>query len=69
MNAKALSIMRYHDDINTEHNMKSVLRAAVAQWTKGLTRNGQTRSKNANILLLQMYSLYSLLYSWSGINT
>ena len=43
MNADALSIMRYQDDINTEHNMKSVGRAAVAQWTKRLTRNGQTR--------------------------
>ena len=35
--------MRYQDDINTEHNMKSIGRAAVAQWTKRLTRNGQTR--------------------------
>ena len=45
VNAKALSIMRYQDDIriNTEHNMKSICRAAVAQWTKRLTRNGQTR--------------------------
>ena len=43
VNAKALSIMRYQDDINTEHNMKSIGRAAVAQWTKRLTRNGQTR--------------------------
>ena len=56
MNAKALSVMRYQDDINTEHNMKSVCRAAVAQWTKRLTRNGQTRVRNwkgANILLSQ----------------
>ena len=37
---KALSIMRYQDDINTEHNMKSICRAAVAQWPKSLTRNG-----------------------------
>ena len=43
VNAKALSIMRYQDDINTEHNMKSIGRTAVAQWTKRLTRNGQTR--------------------------
>ena len=35
--------MRYQDDINTEHNKKSIGRAAVAQWTKRLTRNGQTR--------------------------
>ena len=57
MNAKALSVMRYQDDINTEHNMKSVCRAAVAQWTKRLTRNGQTRVQNwkgANILLSQL---------------
>ena len=26
--------MRYQDDINTEHNIKSIGRAAVAQWTK-----------------------------------
>ena len=39
----ALSIIRYQDDINTEHNMKSIGGAAVAQWTKRLTRNGQTR--------------------------
>ena len=34
--------MRCQDDINTEHNMKSIGRAAMAQWTKRLTRNGQT---------------------------
>ena len=39
MNAKALSIMRYQDDINTEHSMKLICRATVAQWTKRLTRN------------------------------
>ena len=43
VNAKALSIKRCQDDINTEHNMKSIGHAAVAQWTKRLTRNGQTR--------------------------
>ena len=42
MNAKALSVMHYQDDINTEHNIKSIGRAAVSQWTKHLTRNGQT---------------------------
>ena len=41
MNAKALSIMRYQDDIYTEHNMKTGCRAAVAQWKERLTRNGQ----------------------------
>ena len=35
--------MRCQVDINTEHNMKSIGRAAVAQWTKRLTRNGQTQ--------------------------
>ena len=35
--------MRYQDDINTEHNLKTIGRAAVAQWTKRLTPNGQTR--------------------------
>ena len=40
---KALSIMRYQDDINTEHNMNSICRAEMAQWTKRLTRNKQTR--------------------------
>ena len=29
VNAKALSIVRYQDDINTEHNMKSICRAAL----------------------------------------
>ena len=55
MNANARSIMCYQDDINTEHNMNSISRAAVAQWTKRLTRNGYTRVQNckgANILLL-----------------
>ena len=42
VNGKALSIMRCRDEINTEH-MKSIGRAAVAQWTKRLTHNGQTR--------------------------
>ena len=31
MNAKALSIMRYQNDINTEHNMKSIYRAGAAE--------------------------------------
>ena len=44
------------DEINTEHNMKSICRPAVAQWTERLTRKGQTRVRNwkgANILLSQ----------------
>ena len=57
MNAKALSIMRYQDDINTEHNMKSIGRAAVAQRTKRLTRNGQTRVRirEAHILDITVF--------------
>ena len=46
------------DQINTEHNMKSICRPAVAQWTKRLTRKGQTRVRNwkgANILLSHSY--------------
>ena len=35
--------MRCQDDINIEHNMKSIGRAAMAQWTKRLTCNGQAR--------------------------
>ena len=63
--------MRFQDDINTEHNMKSICRAAVAQWTKRLTRNGYTLVQNwkgANILLLHYlvptvfgFSPYSLI--------
>ena len=41
-----LSIMRYQNDINTEHNMKTVGRAAVTQWKKRLTRNGQREFKS-----------------------
>ena len=40
---KRLSIMCYQDNINTEHNLKSICRAAVAQWTTRLTRTGKTR--------------------------
>ena len=59
MNAKALSIMRCQDDINTEHNMKSIGRAAVAQWTKRLTRNRQTRVqiREAHIFDITVYTL------------
>ena len=61
MNAKALSIMRYLDDINTEHNIKSVCRAAVAQWTKRLTRTGQTRVPI--ILERRKYTIILLLHN------
>ena len=46
------------DEINTEHNMKSICRQAVAQWTERLTRKGQTRVRNwkgANILLSRLH--------------
>ena len=58
------------DDINTEHNMKSIGRAAMAQWTKRLTRNGQTRVRNwkgANILLLQLYCSGTYMLSQQNI--
>ena len=48
------AIFAIMDEINTEHNMKSICRPAVAQWTERLTRKGQTRVRNwkgANILL------------------
>ena len=48
--------MRYQDDINTEHNMKSIGRAAVAQWTKRLTRNGQTERRT--------FWYYTINQSW-----
>ena len=63
VNAKALSIMRYQDDINTEHNMKSIGRAAMAHWTKRLTRNGQTRVRirEAHIFDITIY-IYIYIY-------
>ena len=48
------------DEINTEHNMKSICRPAVVQWTECLTRKGQTRVRNwkgANILLSHYLSI------------
>ena len=57
--------MLYQDDINTEHNMKSIGRAAVAQWSKRLTRNGQTRVriwKGANIFDI------TNLYEYNGLS-
>ena len=68
MNAIALSIMRYQDDINTEHNMKSICRAAVAQWTKRLTCNGYysgsklERRKHAFITYLMIYLLILIIF-------
>ena len=55
--------MRYQDDINTEHNMKSIGSAAVAQWTKRLTRNGQTRVqiREAHIFDITISVLFRLV--------
>ena len=50
--------MRYQDDINTEHNMKSTGRAAVAQWTKHLTRNGQTPVRIREAHIFDITELY-----------
>ena len=63
VNAIALSIMRYQDDINTDHNIKSKGRAAVAQWTKRLTRNGQTRVRirEAHIFDITVFWYYTLV--------
>ena len=60
--AKALSIMRYQNDINTEHNMKSICCAAVAQLSMRLTRNGQTRIqiRKADTFLILQFSRFSI---------
>ena len=49
MNAKALSIMRYQNDINTEDNMNSICRAAVAQWITRLTNAPNSHWTNASL--------------------
>ena len=61
--------MRCQDDINTEHNMKSIGRAAVAQRTKRQTRKGQTRVQireahifNIYIGIIQLGALFCLLH-------
>ena len=58
VNAKALSIMRYQDDINTEHKMKSI---GVAQLTKSLimTRNGQTRIRIREVHIFDITKVFS----------
>ena len=63
MNAIVLSIMRYEDDINTEHNMKSMGRAAVAQWTKRSTRNGQTRVR------IRKAHIFDIISACMGLHT
>ena len=66
--------MRYQDDINTEHNVKSICRAAVAQWTKRLTRTGQTRVRirEAHIFDItdqtENNSLFTIIYDNRFIN-
>ena len=37
--------------------MKSICRAVVAQWTKRLTRNGQTQVRNREAEFLILYNL------------
>ena len=44
--------MRYQDDINIEHNIKSIGRAAVAQLTKRLIRKGQFEFERRTFLIL-----------------
>ena len=64
MIAKALStLMRYQDDINTEHNMKSICRAAVAQWTTRLTRNEYTRVKTG-----KAHIFFIILHKYTALN-
>ena len=63
--ALSTCIMRYQDDINTEHNMKSIGRAAVAQWTKRLTHNEQTRVRIREAHIFDI-TTFSLLMSLLG---
>ena len=61
--------MRCQEDLNTEHKMKSICRAAVAQWTTRLTRTGQNTSSNprgAHFWILHEYTvvLYCTRSSW-----
>ena len=57
--------MRYQDDIYTEHNMKSKGRAAVAQWTKRLTRNGQTRVRIRKAHIFDITHLHVCSVLWN----
>ena len=64
VNAKALSVMRYQDDINTDHNVKSIGRAAVAQWTKRLTHTMDKREfefERRTFLILHNISVLKVL--------
>ena len=59
--------MRYQDDINTEHNMKTIGRAAVAQWTKRLTRNGQTRVRIREGHIFDITHVLNSLYAFKRL--
>ena len=48
---------RYQDDINTEHNIKSIGRAAVAQWTKRLTRNDKREFESERRTFLILHNV------------
>ena len=64
--------MRYQDDINTEHNVKSIGRTAVTQWTKRMTHNGQTRVRirEAHIFdITQYFSTHSFRIKLSLADT
>ena len=62
MNAKALAIMRYQDGINTEHNMKSICRAAVVSgqsaWLAIDIRGLETGK--AQIILLLNWNIFRI---------
>ena len=72
MNAKALSLMRYQNDINTEHNMKSIFREAVAQWGAWLAidkREFKTGKAHMNLnkrylqkILFSIYKILKIIY-------
>ena len=48
---------RYQDDINTEHNIKSIGRAAVAQWTKRLTSNDKREFESERRTFLILHNV------------
>ena len=74
VNAKALSIMHYQDGINTEHNMKSMCRAAVAQWTKApdlqwINANSKLERRKYSFIIYKILTLciiYYILFTVTG---
>ena len=66
MNAKALSIMRSEDDINTEQNIVNMKRGSGS--VDALDSNWKTRVRNwksANILLLHVQYVRTEEFSYS----